>query len=484
MPFAAETVYYGTVTSSTPAPKPMGSPEQKKQQVALSSVSASLLLTILKIVVGVATGSIGILSEAAHSAMDFGAAALTWFAVRISDKPADRNHHYGHTKIESVTALVETGLLFLTSTWVIYESSIRLLRGGHEVEVTWYAIAVVAISIVVDISRASALKRVARETGSQALEADALHFSSDILSSAVVLAGLAFVRAGFFWADAVAGIFVAILIVRAAWQLGRKTIDVLVDAAPEGLSEQIESIAGEVPGVVAIEKMRVKPAGPFVFVEMTVTVSRTLPLEKVKAICTAVETRLKAELPESDINVNARPITLDSETLTERVHLVGLNHNLHAHNISTTLSGTRKQINFDVEVDGQLTIREAHEAVSALEQELYSEFNGEIDICIHLDPLRNEEPPASEIPPEERERINGLIREAAGAIGGIEGIHNISIHKTGQGRLCITLHCTFDDNIPLENAHALTSRLESMIYKAVPETARIIVHAEPLCAQD
>ena len=442
------------------------------------------MLTVLKIIVGLMTGSIGILSEAAHSAMDFGAAALTWFAVRISDKPADRKHHYGHTKIESVSALIETGLLFLTSAWVIYEAVKRLREGGHEIEVTWYSVAVIVISIVVDISRSRALTKVAKETGSQALEADALHFSSDILSSAVVLVGLVFVYFGMGWADAFAGLVVAVLVARAAWELGRKTIDVLVDAAPEGLPEQVEEITSKVPGVVAIEKMRIKPAGPFVFIDLTLTVSRTLPLEKVRSICAEAERRIEEALPDSDVTVNARPIALDSETLTERVHVVGLNHNMHAHNISTSLSGARKQITFDVEVDGHLTIRAAHEAVSALEKELHEEFDGEIDICIHMDPLRHEERHTEELSPDEAERIDQSIRKAAGAIEGIEDVHDITVRRTEHDKLCITLHCAFADEILLENVHSLTSRLEGMIYGALPETSRVIVHAEPLYAED
>lgn len=442
------------------------------------------MLTVLKIIVGLMTGSIGILSEAAHSAMDFGAAALTWFAVRISDKPADRKHHYGHTKIESVSALIETGLLFLTSAWVIYEAVKRLREGGHEIEVTWYSVAVIVISIVVDISRSRALTKVAKETGSQALEADALHFSSDILSSAVVLVGLVFVYFGMGWADAFAGLVVAVLVARAAWELGRKTIDVLVDAAPEGLPEQVEEITSKVPGVVAIEKMRIKPAGPFVFIDLTLTVSRTLPLEKVRSICAEAERRIEEALPDSDVTVNARPIALDSETLTERVHVVGLNHNMHAHNISTSLSGSRKQITFDVEVDGHLTIRAAHEAVSALEKELHEEFDGEIDICIHMDPLRHEERHTEELSPDEAERIDQSIRKAAGAIEGIEDVHDITVRRTEHDKLCITLHCAFADEILLENVHSLTSRLEGMIYGALPETSRVIVHAEPLYAED
>jgi cation diffusion facilitator family transporter len=462
----------------------MSNHEQKKQSVALSSVTASLLLTAMKIVVGLLTGSIGIISEAAHSAMDFGAAALTWFAVRISDKPADRKHHYGHTKIESVSALIETGLLFITCFWIVYEATERLISGHAAVKVEWYAIAVIVISIVVDISRSRALKKIAEETRSQALEADALHFSSDIISSAVVLVGLGFVAIGIPWADAVAGMLVAVLVARAAWQLGKKTIDVLVDAAPEGLSEQIEEIVIDMPGVVAIEKMRVKPAGPFVFVDLTITVSRTLPQEKVRTICMEVEGRLKRELPDSDITVNARPIVLDNETVTERIHVIGLNHNLHAHNISTSLAGDRKQITFDVEVDSRLTIRNAHNAVAELEKELHREFNGEIEICIHLDPLSHEERSARPIAMENEARVMTAIRQAASSIAGIEDVHDIRVLVTEHDKLCITLHCGFNDDTLLENVHSLTSRLEGLIYHSLPETSRIIVHAEPLNAED
>jgi cation diffusion facilitator family transporter len=462
----------------------MSTNEQKKQSVALSSVAASMLLTIMKIVAGLMTGSIGILSEAAHSAMDFGAAALTWFAVRVSDKPADEKHHYGHTKIESFSALIETGLLFLTSFWIIYAAEERLITGKAEIEVTWYAIAVIVISIIVDISRATALKKVARETRSQALEADALHFTSDILSSAVVLAGLGFVALGIHWADALAGIIVALLVGHAAWKLGKKTFDVLVDAAPEGLSDQIETIAGNVPGVVAIEKMRIKPAGPFVFIDLTLTVSRTLPQEKVLEICSRVEQEVKMEIPESDVTVNARPVVLNNETVTERIHAIGLNHNLHAHNIVTSLTGEKKQITFDVEVESSLTIREAHDSVTRLEHDLHREFNNCIDICIHLDPLNNELRDATPAAPDNEARISSIIRDAAGTIPGIKDIHAIKILVSGYNKLCITLHCSFEDNTVLAEVHTITSRLEGLIYKTLPETSRIIVHAEPLHAVD
>ena len=454
----------------------------KKQQVALTSVLASLLLTVMKLVVGIMTGSIGIISEAAHSALDFGAAALTLFAVRMSDKPADTKHHYGHAKVESVSALIETGLLVVTSIWIIYAAAERLMAGTTEIEVTWYAVAVMAVSIVVDFSRSRALKKVAKETNSQALEADALHFSSDILSSAVVLIGLVFVSMGIAWADAVAGIAVALLVGWAAFNLGKKTIDVLIDAAPEGIGERIEEITMTIGGVIAIDKIRVKPTGPQVFIEMAVCVNRTLSVEKVQSICAEIEKKIREEFPVGDITINTRPIALNSETIAERVHVIGLNHNLHAHNISTNLAEQKKQISFDVEIDQQLTIKQAHDTVNALEEKLHREFDEELDICIHLDPLRNDDRYTNSLQPEEKELVNNTIIKASQSIENIHDVHDILIRKSEEGKLFITLHCSFNDDALLEEVHYLTSQLEGAIYRSLPNASRVIIHAEPLMA--
>jgi cation diffusion facilitator family transporter len=452
----------------------------KKQRVALTSVLASLLLTVMKLVVGIMTGSIGIISEAAHSALDFGAAALTLFAVKMSDKPADSKHHYGHAKVESVSALIETGLLVVTSIWIIYAAAERLMTGSTEVEVTWYAVAVMVTSIVVDFSRSRALKKVAKETNSQALEADALHFSSDILSSAVVLLGLVFVSLGIAWADAVAGIAVALLVGWAAFSLGKKTIDVLIDAAPEGLGERIEEITMTIGGVIAIDKIRVKPTGPQVFIEMAVCVNRTLSVEKVQGICADIEKKVREEFAVGDITINTRPIALNSETIAERVHVIGLNHNLHAHNISTNLAEQKKQISFDVEIDQKLTIKQAHDTVNALEEELRREFDEELDICIHLDPLRNDERYTGSLQAGEKELVNDTIIKASQNIENIHDVHDILIRKSEEGKLFITLHCSFNDDALLEEVHYLTSQLEGAIYRSLPDTGRVIIHAEPL----
>lgn len=279
----------------------------KKQSVALSSVFASLLLTILKLVVGLLTGSMGILSEAAHSFLDLGAASLTFFAVRVGDKEADESHHYGHQKVESVSALIETGLLFLTSAWIIYEAVKRLTTGHVEIEATWYAFAVMIFSIIVDYSRSRALSKVAKETKSQALEADALHFSSDILSSLTVIIGLIFVSFGVLKADALAAIGVALFVLNVGYKLGRRTIDVLVDTVPQGLPEKIRDLVKPVEGVLSIKRMRVRPAGITIFIDITIEVNRKLSIGDSHAICDKIEKKIRGFIPEADITIHAEP---------------------------------------------------------------------------------------------------------------------------------------------------------------------------------
>ncbi|MGD0283547.1 MAG: cation-efflux pump, partial [Dissulfurispiraceae bacterium] len=402
----------------------------RKEKVALNSVIASFLLAAMKLIVGIVTGSIGIISEAAHSGLDFGAVSITYFAVRVSDKPADREHQYGHTKLESVAALVQTVLLLLTSGWIIYAAVHRLLYRTSDVRVAWYSVLVLVISIVVDFSRSRMLKKAAMETRSQALEADALHFNSDILSSAVVLVGILFVAAGMVRADAIAAIAVALLIAYAAVRLGKKTVDVLIDAAPEGLADKIVLITRAVDGVIRIEKIRVKPAGPFAFVEMTLDVSRTLSLENVQLICSSIEEKVRELLPVADITINTKPIALDCETIAERIHVIGVNHNLHVHNISSNVAEDKKYISFDVEVEHNLTIKEAHEVVSSLEKEIRRELDGNLDISIHIDPLRSEERRSQTVSPDEEAAVRKVISRAAETIDGIYEVHRIQIRTT------------------------------------------------------
>lgn len=279
----------------------------KKQSVALSSVFASLLLTVLKLIVGLLTGSMGILSEATHSLLDLGAALITFFAVRVGDKEADEDHNYGHQKIESVSALIETGLLFLTSAWIIYEAIKRLTTGHIEVEATWYAFAVMTFSIIVDYSRSRALSKVAKETKSQALEADALHFSSDILSSITVIVGLIFVSLGVLKADAFAAIGVSLFVLHVGYKLGRRTIDTLVDTVPIGLPKKIKNLIKKAKGVISIKRIRVRMVGVTIFVDITITVDKDLSMRQSHAICDEIENKILFSIPEADVTIHTEP---------------------------------------------------------------------------------------------------------------------------------------------------------------------------------
>ena len=216
---------------------------------------------------------------------------------------------------------------------------------------------------------------------------------------------------------------------------------------------------------------------------MVICVNRTLSVEKVQQICRNIEQKVREDFPVADFTINTKPIALNNETIAERVHVIGLNHNLHAHNISTNLTDKNKHITFDVEIDQQLTIKQAHDTVTALEEELHREFDGEIDICIHIDPLRNDEHSTSSLSSEKEKLVRNIIVNVAQHIENVQNVHDIQIRKNEKQKLFITLHCSFNDEVLLEEVHSLTSRLEGAIYQSLPEAYRVIIHAEPLFAQ-
>lgn len=293
--------------------------DAEKRWVAGTSVAAAVLLTATKIGVGFISGSIGILSEAAHSGLDLVAAVVTFWAVRASSRPADRRHPYGHGKIENFSALFETGLLLGTCAWIAYEAVKRLVLGQGHVDVTAWSFGVMVLSIVVDISRSRALMKAARKHRSQALEADALHFSTDVWSSSVVIAGLAGVwlsgRLGLPWlakADSVAALGVACIAVVVSVRLGRKAVDDLLDAAPAGLLECVAHAAA-VPHVVAVSQVRVRQAGPHTFADVVLEVERGLTIERAHEIAHAAEDAVRSTVAGVDVVVHAEPAAVAAE---------------------------------------------------------------------------------------------------------------------------------------------------------------------------
>lgn len=289
--------------------------EERKQTVALTLLAAAVALTGFKMVVGLLTGSLGILAEAAHSSLDLVAAAATYFAVRTASRPADRDHRYGHGKIESLSALFEVLLLLATCAWIVYAAIHRLVKGGVEVEVTVWSFVVMLTSIGIDWSRSRALFRMARESNSQALEADALHFQTDIWSSAVVIVGLICVQAaewapGAAWlrrADAVSALAVAAIAAAVTVRLGARTVEALMDGAPAKLEDRIVRAAGTVEGVIDCHNVRFRYSGSTLFVDAHVSMDGGFSLSAAHAIADRVEQAIQAELPGADVTVHPEP---------------------------------------------------------------------------------------------------------------------------------------------------------------------------------
>ncbi|HVI49959.1 MAG TPA: cation diffusion facilitator family transporter [Candidatus Sulfotelmatobacter sp.] len=450
-----------------------------KQGVALSSVFASAFMALTKLVVGLLTGSLGILSEAAHSLLDLGAAVLTYFAVRVSDQPADERHPYGHGKIESVSALIETGLLFLTGAWIIREAVLRLLSTDSQVEIKWYSVAVILMSIVIDFTRSRALMKVAKATKSLALEADALHFSSDILSSAVVLVGLGCVAIGYPKGDAVAAIGVSLFVFHVGWDMGRRTIDVLLDAAPEGIAEKVETVAAAVPGVARVVHVRARPAGSTVFVEVLINVSRLLPLDDAQQVCDAVADAVRKRLPEAQALVKAEPLALDSESIADTVRLVATRQGILIHDLGVVQLNGRPHVSFDIEVDEEMDIQSAHAIANGIEHALRQELGEDLHIDTHIDPRRFGITQGQQLTQDLYAVLAAQVEAIARQIPNIRDVHHIHFQEAAHG-LYVSLHCLFPATTPVRIVHDATVTVETRIRHALPEVGRVVVHAEPL----
>jgi len=281
--------------------------KNEKKRVALLSVFAAIFLTAFKMIIGILTGSLGILSEALHSTLDLVAAVITFFSVSISDKPADKEHNYGHGKIENFSALIETLLLLITCVWIVYEATSRLVTGNTHIEVNAWSYIVVISAIIIDIKRSRALYKVAKKHNSQALEADALHFSTDIWSSAVVLFGLICANFGFYFADSIAALFVAVLVVSVSLRLGKKAIDVLLDTAPQDKIQIVEKELLSLPEVKSFHSLKIRSSGADTFIKVNVHLQSDLSLMQVHEICDKIEKNINCLINRSEVYIHAEP---------------------------------------------------------------------------------------------------------------------------------------------------------------------------------
>lgn len=458
---------------------------REKNRAALTSVLAAVLLTALKLVVGILTGSLGILAEAAHSGLDLAAALMTFFAVRIAAKPPDSRHTYGHGKAENLSALFETLLLLATCVWIIYEAIQRLFFKTVEVEANIWGFAVMAISITVDINRSRMLYRTAQKHKSQALEADALHFATDIWSSSVVILGLGGVwlagRLGPRWAflihtDAIAALVVATIVVGVSFRLGKRAVMALMDTAPYGLQQQVRQVAEGVPGVGEVTHVRVREVGPSIFLDLTATVDRSKSLEEAHRVAARVEDAVRAAVPGSDVVVHVDPGRMADETLEQTLRAlaaqVGLRlHNMHAHQDADGI-----HLDLHAELDEHLTLREARELVERFEAQVRAEVPSVREVNTHLEP-RYAPVLDDRVMAGRKAQLEQALQKVLDGIEDLHSWHGLQVRQATDG-LDVVVHCTADPHISVAAAHGLADRVERALREQVPGLGQVLVHVE------
>ncbi len=455
----------------------------EKKAVALNSIYAAVGITLLKVMVGVTTGSLGILSEAAHSGLDLVAAAITYLSVRVSDKPADAEHQYGHGKVENFSAFLETGLLLLTCVWIVYEACKRLFFHSVEIEPSVWAFAVMGASIMVDSWRSRRLKRIADKYDSQALHADALHFSTDIWSSAVVILGLLLVLVGREFsqpllkkADPIAALVVACIVVYVSSRLARQTIDALLDAAPAGVRNRIIQEVYRVDGVLEVDRVRIRKGGNRYFADVSVAMPRNVTFQKSEQVSHEVAARIRGVLPEADVVVNAVARASRQESLFDKIRAVATRNNLNVHDISVQDIEGRLHVEQHVELDERLSLKEAHDRVTRLEGEMKQDIAEISSILTHI-----ESEPATIETSDGVVRAPGVEQKLQAVKAGfpeIVDMHDLMFKRVG-GRLYLSLHCTMEDDLPLARVHDIQTALEGRFRQEVPELFRVLIHPEP-----
>jgi cation diffusion facilitator family transporter len=448
-----------------------------KARVAAISVFASAAMAAAKFVVGIAIGSLALISEALHSSVDVVATVITWMVVRVSDLPADEKHHYGHGKFESLSGLGVIAMLYLLAGGILVESYSRLSEGVPPPTISAIPFMVLLVDIAVNFWRARALHRAAHDTKSQALAADALHFASDVLGSVAVIAGLALSGMGYRWGDAAAAIAVAIVIALLGLRMARSTVETLLDRAPEGASAKATDAIRMVPGVVDVERLRVRMVGSTHFVDAIVKVPRTYPIDRVDEIKRRAQAEVAKALGEADLTFTAVPVARDNESIRERIMVIARNSGLAIHHVTVHDLGGKLTVSIDLEVDGDMALNAAHDIAHELERNIRDEFGEDVEVDTHIEPLGPELPMGIDAAPDRVEAIRTALSRFA-ADTEIHDIHNVRVRNTDAGEI-VNFHCRAAPSMSVIKVHDNVDAIERALRRAFPTVKRVISHAEP-----
>src|ERR1700710_963766 len=448
-----------------------------KARVAVISIFASAAMAAAKFAVGIAIGSLALISEALHSSVDVVATIITWLVVRVSDKPADEEHHYGHGKLESVSALGIIALLYVLAGGILVESWSRLREGTPPPVISAIPFIVLLIDIAVNFWRARALHRTARDTKSQALAADALHFASDVLGSIAVIIGLALSGLGYAWGDAAAAIGVAVVIAALGLRLARSTVETLLDRAPEGVADKATAAIKAVPGVLDVERLRVRMVGPTHFIDAIVQVPRTYPIDRVEEIKRKAQEAVTRALGDADLTFTSVPVARDNESIRERIMVIARNSGLAVHHVTVHDLGGKLTVSIDLEVDGDMPLIAAHDIAHELERSIREDFGEDVEVDTHIEPLEPELPHGTDAAPARVETVKAALAGFAGN-GAIHDIHNVRVRDTDAGEI-VNFHCRAAPSMSVIKVHENVDEIERALRRAFPSVKRVISHAEP-----
>jgi cation diffusion facilitator family transporter len=476
-------------------------PEQSSSRAtpraaALTSVFASLSITLLKLLTGVLTGSLGMLSEAAHSSIDLIAAGITLLAVRVSDRPADEEHNYGHGKLESLSAGFETILMVASCIWIVQEAVHRIRHRSH-LDLRWsvWPFIVLALSMAVDYSRSRNLHRIAQQYRSDALEADSVHFATDIWSSAAVFLGLLAVFIGerlhlpqLEYADPVAGLVVALVILRVTWRVARQTIDSLLDATPPELRARIrrELIhdVQAIRGVLNVQRLRLRRSGPNYFVDLTLGLPRNLTFQRAEQITSSATVAVQRLLPGADVIIHTLPMAAQGESVFDRIRAVAARSNLAIHDVSVQqydgTQGGGLHVEQHLEVPETMPLRQAHDIATQLESEMRHEIPGIVTLLTHIESEPATIATSAQI--EASQNLENQLRATAGHFPEILDIHEISLtrgHGGAAASVQVNCHCTLPDDLPMQAVHEIITNFESEFRLDHPQVSRVFIHPEP-----
>jgi cation diffusion facilitator family transporter len=457
----------------------------EKRRVARGSMLAAAAMTLLKLAAGLLSGSLGVLSDAAHSGLDLVASALTYFSVQVSDKPADEDHTYGHGKIENLSAFTEAGLMAVSCAWIVWEAVNRIFFQAVELHHSVWPVLVLGASIAVDYWRSRRLRAVAVRTGSPALATDAYHFSSDIWATLAVLAGLGATWLGAYfgvgwlrYADPLAAIAVSLMILRMTVRLGQEAAGALIDEIPAETRRRLMREVEKVEGVLAIELARVRRAGADYFADLTLALPRRFTFEHTEEVVRAATAAAHRVLPTADVVIHTVPRQTRAESIFDRVRAVAARNNVSVHELSIQSHHGRLRVELHVEIEENMRLREAHGFVSALEAEILREVP-EIDaVLTHIEsePATIEQPAAVAV---EDRRAEVALRAAAAAFPDIVDVHAISVSHIGE-HASLTCHCTLPDELPMRRVHEIITALEDRFKLECPEVFRVTIHPEPV----